>query len=199
MVTMAQSAATELAQHALTLTWIARIQSHTYTNIVMLCKAPAQLLKNLTSNFYFEGTRGRGSKLEYPEKTTDSLPANRYHIILLKIQRPGWELNPYSRSHIGDKITWPRAHAASDPLSYRMPLTYSDSTHQSSSVAVIGILLLFFSRIYMSRPAQGVPMPRLMNQYVVVAKCEAQSHLQLYIPLILSISIICSNYTAFKK
>ena len=47
----------ELAQHARTLTWIARIHSHTYINTVtiMLCKAPAQLLQNLKWNFYFEG------------------------------------------------------------------------------------------------------------------------------------------------
>ena len=59
----------ELAQHALT--WIARIHSHTYINTVSttLCEAPAQLLHNLELlKFYFEGTSGRGTKLEYPEK-----------------------------------------------------------------------------------------------------------------------------------
>ena len=31
---------------------------------------------------YLEGTSGRGCKLEYSEKTPDSLPANRYHILV---------------------------------------------------------------------------------------------------------------------
>ena len=37
-----------------TLTWITRINSHTYINTVTstLCKAPAQLLHNLESHFY---------------------------------------------------------------------------------------------------------------------------------------------------
>ena len=42
-----------------TLAWIARIHSHTHINTVktmILCKAPAQVLQNLESNFYFEGT-----------------------------------------------------------------------------------------------------------------------------------------------
>ena len=67
-----------------TLTWITRIYSHTYINTVTttLSEAPAQLLQNLESNFYFEGTRGRGNKPDYLEKTPDSLPANRYHILV---------------------------------------------------------------------------------------------------------------------
>ena len=41
-----------------TLTWITHVHSHTYINIVTttLCEAPAQLLQNLESNFFFEGT-----------------------------------------------------------------------------------------------------------------------------------------------
>ena len=55
MVTMAESAANWRN------TWIARIHSHTYipTIITTLSDAQAQLLQNLGTNFYFEGTRGR--------------------------------------------------------------------------------------------------------------------------------------------
>ena len=81
-----------------TLKWIAHIYSHTYiinTVTTTLCEAPAQLLHNLQSNLYFEGTWGRGRKPEYPEKPPpDSLPANRYHRLQEKIQRPGQESNP---------------------------------------------------------------------------------------------------------
>ena len=77
------------------LTWIARIHSHTFINTVKttLCEAPPQLLQNLESNFYFEGTW----EGEQTEKTPDRFPANWYHIILLedKIQRPRWESNPH--------------------------------------------------------------------------------------------------------
>ena len=52
-----------------TLTWIARIYSHTYINTVTTtCEAPAQLLQILESIFFLILYRGRGSKLEYPEK-----------------------------------------------------------------------------------------------------------------------------------
>ena len=65
---------------------------------------------------------GRGSKPEYSDKTPNSLPANRYHIIIIVGQNPtsrtGLEPSP---SDIGDKFLWPRARAASDPLSYRRP------------------------------------------------------------------------------
>ena len=78
----------ELAQHA-QLTWIAHIiHSHTDINTVttMWHEAPAQLLQNLESNFYFDDTWGRGSKPQYPEKKKpDSLPANRYHLFGEKI------------------------------------------------------------------------------------------------------------------
>ena len=93
MVTMAQSAPNWRITH--TVTWIARIHSHTYINIATttLCEAPAQLLQNLESNFFFEGTWGRGGKPEYPEKTPDSLPANRYHILEEKFQRHCFSLH----------------------------------------------------------------------------------------------------------
>ena len=50
MVAMVQSAASWRNTH--TLTWIARIHSHTYINTVIttLCEAPAQLLHNLEWN-----------------------------------------------------------------------------------------------------------------------------------------------------
>ena len=37
--------------------------------------------------------RGR-SKPEYPEKTPDNQPENQYHILEVKIHRPGRESNP---------------------------------------------------------------------------------------------------------
>ena len=67
--------------------------THTFTTT--LCEAPAQLLQNLESNFYFEGTWGRGSKPEYPEKNPDILPTNRHHILEEKIQRPRRDSNPH--------------------------------------------------------------------------------------------------------
>ena len=83
------------------------IHSHTYINTVTttFCEAHAQLLQNLESNFSVEGTRGRGSKPEYPENPPppDSLPANQHHILKEKIQRPRWESNPQP-SNIGDKL-----------------------------------------------------------------------------------------------
>ena len=56
-----------------TLTWITRLHFHTCINTVITtwCEAPAQLLHNLESNFFFEDTWGRGSK----QKTPDSLAA----------------------------------------------------------------------------------------------------------------------------
>ena len=58
MVAMAETKRRELAQHAHSQAWIARIHSHTYINTVTtsLCEAPTQLLHNLESNFLFEGT-----------------------------------------------------------------------------------------------------------------------------------------------
>ena len=65
-----------------------------------------------------------GSKPEYPEKTSDSLPANRYHIILLeeKIQRPGRESNPHPPTLVISSPGQERAPRP-DPLSHRPPLT----------------------------------------------------------------------------
>ena len=90
MVTMTQSAAnrhTQAFTHTLT---SAQLQPR-------LFEAPAQLLRNLESIFYFEGTWGKagGSKPECPEKTPDSLPADRYHTLEEKIQRPERESNPH--------------------------------------------------------------------------------------------------------
>ena len=55
------------------------------------------------------------------EKKADSLPANRYHIIIRgdnPTSRTGIEP---SSSNTDDKLAWPRTRAASDPLSYRPP------------------------------------------------------------------------------
>ena len=87
----------ELAQHAYS------HGSHAFTHTLdintvttTLCEASAQLLHNLESNFNFQGTSGRGSKPEVPRKTTtDSMPANQYHILEEKIQLPRRELNPH--------------------------------------------------------------------------------------------------------
>ena len=51
-------------------------------------------------------------------KTPTAYQLIGYHILQEKIQHPGWDSNPHL-SNIGDKLTWPRAHAVSDPLSYR--------------------------------------------------------------------------------
>ena len=60
MVTMAQSAANWRTR---TLTWIARIHSHTCINTVttMLCEASGQLLRNLASNFTLKVPEGGGA------------------------------------------------------------------------------------------------------------------------------------------
>ena len=75
MVTMAQSQSRKLGlhahshgSHAFTHT-LTELYINTVTFTTTLCEAPAQLLQNLESNFYFEGTWGRRSKPEYPEKT----------------------------------------------------------------------------------------------------------------------------------
>ena len=81
----------------------------------MWCEAPAQLLQNLESIFYFEGTRGRGSKPDSP----GGKPRQPTHLsvshIRGEIQRPGQGIEP-SPTNIGEKLAWPRAHAASDTL-----------------------------------------------------------------------------------
>ena len=80
----------ELAQHA---HWRgSHAFAHALTSTSTLCEAPAQLLQNLESNFYFEGTWGRGSKPECPKKLKE------------KIQRPGRELNPHPPTLM---ISWP--------------------------------------------------------------------------------------------
>ena len=87
----------ELAQHAHSSGSHAFTHTLTSTVTTTLCKAPAQLLQNLESHFYFESTWGRGTKPEYPEKIPwDSLPVNMYYILLEdNIQCTGWESNPH--------------------------------------------------------------------------------------------------------
>ena len=77
--------------------------THIFINTVTtMCEAPTRLLQNFESNFYFEGTWGRGSKPEYPEKTPDSLLVIRYHIRGENpMPRMGIEPSP---SNIGDKL-----------------------------------------------------------------------------------------------
>ena len=112
MVTMAHSAANWLNTH----THVDRTHSH--TNIMTVtttsCEVPAQLLHNiLESNFILKVPDGWGSKLEYPEKYPDSLPANRYHIFEEKIQnkktRPGRESNPHPPTYVISSLGQERA------------------------------------------------------------------------------------------
>ena len=95
-----------------------------------------QLLQKLEYKFYFEGTWWRWSKPEYPEKNPDSLPLigityECYLLLLLFILEKKSNvpdltgLEPSPASNIGDKLAWPRARAASDPLSHRRPLVNS--------------------------------------------------------------------------
>ena len=133
MVTMAQSAV-----NWRTLTWITHIHSHTYINTVRttLCEAPAQLLHNLGSNFYFKGTWERGSKPEYPEKNPDSLPANRYHIFEEKIQRPLWGSNPHCQtlviSSLGQEREPRLTHWATDCCQLHACTTLAQWSYNSS-------------------------------------------------------------------
>ena len=68
------------------------LHQHSYNHVV---RSASSAITEFGIKFYFEGIWGKGSKLEYPEKTPDSLPANRYHILEKKIQRPEWESNPH--------------------------------------------------------------------------------------------------------
>ena len=117
MVTVAKS---ELVLHAHSCGSHARIHSHTYINSVTttLSEVPSQLLQILESNFYFKGPWGRGSRPEYPEKTPDSLPANRYHILKEKIQCPRRDSNPHPPTFVisspGQDCTRHLTHWATD-------------------------------------------------------------------------------------
>ena len=109
----------ELAQH------VHSRGSYTFTHTLTSAQSQPLCVKRQLSYyriwnqfFCFEGTRGRGSKPEHPEKTSDSLPAKRYHIRGENSKsRAGIKPSP---SNIGDKLAWPRACAACDPLSYRL-------------------------------------------------------------------------------
>ena len=87
MVTMAQSAANWRNTHI----HVDRAYSLTSTQLQPRCvKSQLSYYRFWNQTFYFEGTWGRGIKPEYPEKTPDSLTANRYHIFRGK--------NPTSRT-----------------------------------------------------------------------------------------------------
>jgi hypothetical protein len=85
----------ELAQHAHSRG--SHAFTHTLTSTQLQPRGAKRQLSyyRIWNRFLFEGTWGRGSKPEYPEKTPDSLSANRYHILEEKIQRPGRESNPH--------------------------------------------------------------------------------------------------------
>ena len=89
MVTMAQS--TEYWRN--THTHVDRTHSltHTINTVTLLTTtwsvAPAQLLHNSESNFFFEGTWGTGSKPECPEKNPNRLVfVSRCDIMFVKVQ-----------------------------------------------------------------------------------------------------------------
>ena len=104
----------------------ARIHSHTYINTVTTTsvRSASSAITEYGIELYLKVPEGgRANRQEYPEKTPDSLPANRYHIII-RGENPNCRtgIEP-SSSKIVDKLAWPRALAASDPLSYRPPMT----------------------------------------------------------------------------
>ena len=66
--------------------------------------------------------------MEYPEKTPDSLPTNRYYILEGKIQCPRWDLLEPSPSGIGNKLAWPRACTASDPTTCNLVMLHAGLT-----------------------------------------------------------------------
>ena len=111
----------ELAPHAHSRGSYAFTHTPTSTQLRPRC-AKRQLSYYIiwNSKNYCQGTGGRGIKPEYPEKPPDSLPANRYHVLEEENPtfRTGIEPSP---STIGEKLAWPRAGAASDPLSHRPP------------------------------------------------------------------------------
>ena len=74
-----------------TLTWIARIHSHTFTSTQLQPRCAKRQLSCYmlwNRNYNLKVPEG-GEQTEYPEKTPDSLPANRYHILQDKIQSRG--------------------------------------------------------------------------------------------------------------
>ena len=97
MVTMAQnSKRCELAQHTHSRGSHAFIHTLTSTGNCAKCQLSYYTYRIWNDFFIFKVPERGGSKLKYPEKTPDSLPANWYHILLEeKIQHPGWELNPH--------------------------------------------------------------------------------------------------------
>ena len=97
MVTMAHSAANWRNTHTHVDRTHPLTHLHQYSHKHVCAKR--QLSYSAITKFgievYFEGTREWGSKPEYLEKTPDSMPANRYHVIEEKTQRPGRESNPH--------------------------------------------------------------------------------------------------------
>ena len=122
MVTMAQSAANWRNTH----THVDRTHSLTHFTSTQLqprgAKRQLSYYRILESIFIFKVPEGGGSKPEYPEKTPDSLPANRYHILEEKIQRPGRESNPHPPTLVISSPGQERAPRP-DPLSHRPPLS----------------------------------------------------------------------------
>ena len=121
MATMAQSAANwhnihSRGSHAFTHT------SYINTATTTLCEAPAQLLQILESIVLFwRNLRDGGANRSTRRKPQTAGPLIVITYLEEKIQRPGRESNPHPPTLVHDKLAWPRARAASHPLSYRPP------------------------------------------------------------------------------
>ena len=122
MVPMAQSAPRTGATR--TLPWIARIHSHTYyinTVTTAFVRNASSAIAEFGIFFliFLKVPEGRGSKPECPEKTPDSLPANRCHIIIKgENQRPGWKSNHHPPTSVIRSSDQERAHWAPLLLSF---------------------------------------------------------------------------------
>ena len=129
MLTVAQSAANWHNMH----TYVDCMHSLTHlinTVTITWWEAPAPLLQNLESNFYFEGTLwrwGEGFKREYPEKTPDSLVCLSViallvvaHEILNSPQRPSRRLLhdvsfSFQQSRLQQDLHGPECSVPEDP------------------------------------------------------------------------------------
>ena len=103
--------------------------TYTLTSILLQprCASASSAITLFGIEFHFEDTRGRGAKRSTWRKplTACSLIGITYIRGENPTSRTGIEPSPFN--NIGDKLAWPRARAAFDPLSYRQPL--SDQRH----------------------------------------------------------------------
>ena len=105
----------EPAQHAHSRASHAFTHTLTSTQTQPLCpKRQLRYYRIWNQIFILKVPEGGGSKPEYPEKSPDSLPANRYHNIRGENPTSWTGLEP-SPSNIGDRLAWPTAHTKSHP------------------------------------------------------------------------------------